>query len=568
MAAGPSIVTKFIADTSGMTGEVDKAASGMTSSLGSFAKKAALTIGGAFVADKVIEFGKASVEAAAADAESQAQLAAALKNTAGATDAQVASAEKFISNLSQQAAIADDDLRPALATLARGFGDTGKAQDALSIATDVAAGTGKDLNTVVAAMSKGALGSTGALSKLGVATKDASGHALSMDQIMANLASTFNGQAAIAADSTAGKMKAAQIAFGEFQEQIGSALLPVIGTLSTFLTGTLIPALSAVADWVTGHKEVIVAAFIGLATTVGGIVVPAFLTWAAAAGAAAIATLTAAAPFIAIGAVIAGVAFLIIHNWDTIVAATQAAWDAVVAAVRAVWDWIVNNWPLLLTIITGPIGAAVALVIQHWDTVKAAATAVWQWVVDKWNAITSAIGGAVSSIGGYMQTIGSWFATVRDAATATYNWVRDKFNAIADAISNVVGTISSAISGVVSAIKAPINALITGWNSIEFRVPTITLPSVDLGPLGSFGGQSFGGWSFDFPNIPHLATGGLLTTDGLVFAHAGEIVAPIDKVPGFGGGPAVIVEHATFESGVDLDLFMDRVAFAIRSRTP
>ena len=68
---------------------------------------------------------------------------------------------------------------------------------------------------------------------------------------------------------------------------------------------------------------------------------------------------------------IAGVAYLIIHNWDTIVAATKAAWDAVVGAVQFVWNWIKDNWPLLLAILTGPIGVAVALIVTHWDTIKA-----------------------------------------------------------------------------------------------------------------------------------------------------------------------------------------------------
>jgi hypothetical protein len=528
MASGPSIVAKFMADTSQMTSQVDKATSSSQTSIGSFAKKAALALGGAFAVDKIVEFGKSSVEAAAADAASQAQLAAALKNTSGATDAQVASAEGFISKLSKSAAIADDDLRPALATLARGFHDTGKAQDALSLATDVAAGTGKDLSTVTDAMAKAANGNTGALGRLGVATKDSSGKALSLDQIMANMAKTFKGQAAAAADSTAGRMKAAQIAFGEFQEQIGSALLPVIATLSTFLTGTLIPALAAIADWISGHLDVIEALGIGLAG-VGAIIlaslVPALIALAGSAAAAAAAMLLAAAPFIAIGAVIAALAFLIIHNWSTIVAATKAAWDAVTGAVRAAFNWIKANWPLLLAVITGPIGAAVLIVMRNWDTIRNGVAAVISWVRTNWPLLVAILTGPIGAA--TLAIIRNW-DTIKQAATAMFTWVRDKFDAIAGAISGVVGTIAGAIGRVVSAIKSPINALISGWNNIEFRVPPISLPHVDLGPLGSFGGQSFGGWSFGFPNIPHLASGAVLTSPTLFLGgEAGrEVVAP------------------------------------------
>ena len=512
-----------------MTGEVDRATSSAGSSLDSFAKNAALAIGGAFVVDKIVDFGKASVEAAAADAEAQAQLATALKNTAGATDAQVASAEDYISKLSKQAAIADDDLRPALATLARGFGDTEDAEKALSIATDVAAGTGKDLSTVTDAMMKAANGNTGALGRLGVATKDASGNALSLDQIMANMADTFKGQASVAAESTAGKMRNAQIQFGEFQEQIGTMLLPVLGQLAGFMTNTLIPALSSVADWISGHSEVIVAALIGIGTVIGVAVIPAFIAWAAAAGAAAVATITAAAPFIAIAAVIAGVAYLIIHNWDTIVAATTAAWDAVVGAVKDVFNWIKDNWPLLLAIITGPIGLAVLAIQRNWDTIKDGATAVWQWVVDKWNAIANGIGAVVSTIGGYIDTIVSAMRKPIQAATDVYQWVHDKFQGIADFFAGLVSTISNTVGSIADAIKNPINAVIRAWNGLEFKIPTIDLPRVHVpGTNVDIGGGSFGGQTIGFPNIPLLAAGGVLTSPTLfVGGEAGtEIVSP------------------------------------------
>ena len=132
MASGPTIVAKFTADTSKLTSEVDGTAGKAGSSMSSMAKGAALAIGGAFVVDKVVDFGKASVEAAAADAEAQAQLAASLKNTTGATDAQVAAAEDYIANLSKSAAITDDELRPALANLALGFKDTEDSTDRAS----------------------------------------------------------------------------------------------------------------------------------------------------------------------------------------------------------------------------------------------------------------------------------------------------------------------------------------------------------------------------------------------------------------------------------------------------
>lgn len=373
--AGPSVLVRFLADTNQLKKATDDTTSDLNSSLGSFAKKAAVAVGGAFAVEKVLEFGKASVDAAAADAQAQAVLAQQLKNSAKASDATIASTEKHIAAMSKQYAVADDDLRPALGNLVRSTGDVAKSQDLLQIALDASAATGKDLNSITLAMGKAADGSTGALAKLGIEVKDAGGKALSADEVFKNMAGTFKGQASTAAEGAAGKMRNAQIQFGEFQEQIGTYLLPVVAKLSTFFTDTLIPAISGLSDWVSKHKDVVLAAFIGFATIVGAVVVPAFLTWAATAAAAAAATLVAAAPFIAIGAVIAAVAFIIIKNWDTIVAATKAAWDFVIGVIRGVWNWVHDNWPLLLAILTGPIGAAVVLITKNWDTIKNGAKA-------------------------------------------------------------------------------------------------------------------------------------------------------------------------------------------------
>lgn len=537
MASGPTITAKFLADTSELTNGIDKATSTASGKMSGFAKTAAVAVGGAFVADKVLDFGKASVEAAAADAEAQSKLAAALKSTAGATDAQVAGAENFISKLSQSAAIADDDLRPALSTLARGFKDTGKAQDALTLATDVAAGTGKDLSTVTEAMMKAANGQTGALGRLGIATKDANGHALSLDEIMGNLATTFKGQASTAANSTAGQMRKAKIAMGEMQETIGAALIPIIGKLAGFLNGTLFPALTSVFGWLMDHKAVIVAAVIGI----GAVVLPLFLSWAVAAGAAAVATIAAAAPFILIGAAVAALAYLIISNWDTIKAATQAAFDLVLGIIQGVWHWISENWPLLLAILTGPIGLAVDFIVQHWDTILNAIKGVWNWLQGTWSSVTGFITGPI-------QSAVDWIAGVPET-------VLGFFRGLVTDIGDVFTDIGSAISG---AFKVAFNAVAGFWNrtvgSIGFTVPS-WVPGV-------------GGKGFSIPDIPTLATGGMITSTGLVFAHAGEVIAPIEKVPGFGGGAAIHIEYATFNDPVDVELLARQLEFALSAGLP
>lgn len=508
MAAGPTIVAKFIADTRQMTNEVDNATTSTGSKISGWAKKAALAVGGAFAVTEVVQFGKASVEAAAADAEAQAKLAQTLKNVTGATDAQVAANEKFIAGLSKQTAIADDDLRPAMDNLVRGFKDTEQAQRALALATDVSAGTGKDLNTVTTAMMKAANGQTGALSKLGIETKNADGSAKSLDQIMQSMSETFRGQAAKSADSAAGKMRAAKIQFGEFQETVGNALLPVLSALASFFMDKLLPALQSVAKWIGDNKELFMALGIGLAA-VGAIIlaslVPAFIAWATAAGAAAIATLAAAAPFIAIGAAVAAVAFLIIKNWDTIVAATKAAWDFVLGVIRGVWDWIKNNWPLLLAILTGPFGVAVLLIVRNWDAIKDGASAVVGWLGRVFSVVADVLSAPFKWAWSVISNVWDW---IKSAASSTKDFMVGVFHGLADAIT--------------APIRIAWNALASVWNSTVGAV-SISIPSWVPG---------LGGKGFDVPDLPHLAAGAVLTRPTLfVGGEAGtELVAPEDML--------------------------------------
>ena len=482
MANGPTIIAKYLADTKELTDKVDDAGNKVGSSMKDMAKKAALAVGAAFAVDKVIEFGKASVEAAAADAEAQEKLATTLRNVTGATDAQVASSEKFISNLSKQTAIADDDLRPAMDNLVRGFKDAGQAQQALALATDISAGTGKDLQSVSVALMKAAEGQTGALGKLGIETKGLDGKTMSLDQIMGSLSQTFKGQAATAADSAAGKMRAAKVQFGEFQEQIGTALLPVLATLADIIVTKVIPALSAVANWIGDNTDGILAVAIAIGVVGAAILVslvPAFILWAANAWIAAAATLAAIAPFVLIGVAVAAVALLIIKNWDTIQDVTATVWNAVLGAVRAVWDWISDNWPLLLAIITGPFGLAVMAVQRNWDTIKQGAADVWTFVRDQFGNLLAFFRDLPGKLAGFM-------GGVADTLTAPF---RSAFSAIARLWNDTVGALS-------------------------FTVPSWV--------------PGLGGKGWEVPNIPTLASGAVLTSPTLfVGGEAGtELVTP------------------------------------------
>jgi len=169
---------------------------------------------------------KQATKAAVEDGKSQGLLAQQLRNTVGATDEAIAANEQYISSLELSANIADDTLRPALATLVRATGDVGRAQELLAISTDVAAGTGRDLGAVAIAVGRAANGQTTALKRLGITVKAGE------DPIKA-LSAAFAGNAEAAANLD--PFQRLQVIFGRIQEQVGVALVPTLQNFANFL---------------------------------------------------------------------------------------------------------------------------------------------------------------------------------------------------------------------------------------------------------------------------------------------------------------------------------------------
>ena len=115
-------------------------------------KKAALPAAAA-IGGLAVVIGDAT-KAAIEDAKAQALLAQAITNNTLAGEANIKVAEAFIEKTMMSAAVADDELRPALASLVQVTGEMTSAQDGLTLALDVAAATGVDLGTATDAIAK------------------------------------------------------------------------------------------------------------------------------------------------------------------------------------------------------------------------------------------------------------------------------------------------------------------------------------------------------------------------------------------------------------------------------
>ena len=186
-------------------------------------------VSAAMVAQQV---GKA-VKAFAEDEAQQKQLALAVQNSTGASNAQVQAIEDTIQSMQFQKAVSDGELRPALSTLVRATGDVTKAQSLLNLALDISAGTGKDLQAVSIALAKAQGGNVTALTRLGVSLDANAVKTKDFDAITRELGYTFKGAADAAANSAEGGFKKLQIAVDELYETVGGKLAPVLSDYAT-----------------------------------------------------------------------------------------------------------------------------------------------------------------------------------------------------------------------------------------------------------------------------------------------------------------------------------------------
>jgi hypothetical protein len=292
---------KLTAATKGAEGNLaglNKTASsiskGMISALGAIGVGFSL----GFIKNEFEQAAKAAVE----DVKSQQLLAIAMENTGKATASTVKEAEESIKKMQLQSSVADDLLRPAFQKLFIATGNVTDSNRYLQIALDTSAATGKDLDSVTQAMAKSLAGQDTALLKLIPSLRG-------VDDPLSELEKTFAGAAEAAADTD--PYQRMNIIFGEMQEQVGMALLPILNEFSDWLATpegqaklqeivdgivAIIEQMILAVEWVEENKDWLVPMVIaiGTVTTAWNLATAAVNTFKAAAGLAAIAGVSTA----------------------------------------------------------------------------------------------------------------------------------------------------------------------------------------------------------------------------------------------------------------------------------
>jgi hypothetical protein len=412
-------------------------------------KKAALPAAAAIGGLAVVAFD--AVKAFMEDDKAAQLLATSLRNTTGATDSQIASVEKFITKTSIAAAVADDELRPALDKLVRGTGDVTKAQDLLSLALDISAGTGKDLGAVSDALSKAFNGNLGPLKKLDPALASLVENGASADEVFAALGETFKGAASTSANTASGKMKSFGIQMDEFKESVGEAVFP--------LAEKLLPALEDLATWITNNTGLVV----GIGVTIAGIATAVLLTNGA------------------------------IAAWNALAALTAIVNSVLAASFTALW--VATGVAIIIAIV-----AALVLLQVKFNIFGKAVDGIKWYFTTMWGVAKSVFGWIVDTITSTVSTVGRVFGTVVDAITAPF---KAAFNGVARLWNNTVGKFSFKVPDWVPGIggkgfEMPDIPMLANGGIVtsptlamigEGRGPEAVIPLSKLGNMG-FGGGS------------------------------------------------------------------------------
>ena len=524
----------------------------------------------------VVNFGKESVTAAAEAEQAMNGVRAVFGDSADEIEA-------FSTKAITSMGISDDAYQAFATTTGGLLKDMGVPLDQTVTMTDELAQRGADLAQVYGvdadqaftALQKGIGGSYRGLKELGISLDknevearamangwvDAGGNvteagkAMAAQQLIMEKTADKAGEFSEHSGEVANQQKILALQFEETKETIGNALLPMVSKLMA----ALVPLLNFTAK----YADILVP----IAGVIGGIVLAmkayqvGQLAWEAATKIATAAqwlwnaAMTANPIGLIVAAIAAVIAIVVLLymkvDWfragvDAAIDGIIAAWNWLLDIIKSVFNWVKDNWPLLLAIITGPIGIAVKLIVDNWDTIKNAVMGVFNWIKTNWPTLlailTGPFGLAVLAISRNWDTITAFFrdlpgkiagflSSLASKITSPFTGAKDTVLAavgkITDWFREFPGKVNSLFSNLANIIKYPFtaafNAIKSLWNStvggFGFTVPS-WVPGV--------GGKGF--------RIPSMATGGIVSrpTIALIGEAGPEAVVPLGSGHGFG----------------------------------
>lgn len=326
------------------------------------------------------------------------------------------------------------DTQTALMNLTAATNDPKKALSEMSVVANLAAAKHislADASTQVAKI----LGGSGArtLAQYGIHMATTGDKTKNAQDALDLLSGKLKGQASASVDSFGGKVTVAKTKLGDWTAEIGQKFGPALTVMGPVLLGVgsimeivkarqLAAAAATEADTVANGQNVIARVAQGVATAA---VTVATGIWTAAQWALNVALSANPIALVILG-IIALIAVIILawKHSETFRTIVIGAFHAVLSAVSATWGWVKSHWPLLLAILTGPVGLAVLWITKHWGQ-----------ITTFFKGVPKALGQAVAGVASFL--------------TAPFI---SAFNTIADAWNNTIGRLHWSVPGWVPGI--------------------------------------------------------------------------------------------------------------------
>ncbi|MCZ7376552.1 phage tail tape measure protein [Micromonospora sp. WMMC250] len=228
--------------------------------------------------------------------------------------------------------------------------------------------------------------------------------------------------------------------------------------------------------------------------------------------------------------------------------------------VAATKIWTVVQTALNVVMMLNPLGLFVLAVLA----IVAGITILWMksaafrdfWIM-VWGGIVAGVTGAVDGILSYWQfmielVVGAalrWWSTMKtvysaigQGAAAAFNWIVSRGTAFVNWVGGLKGRLAVKVSGMwdsmKTAFRSALNWIIGKWNSLGFRLPSVTVA-----------GQTWGGATLSTPDLPYLAGGGTAREAGMayiaergkeaVYLPQGASVQPLGPGDTASGGGAI-----------------------------
>lgn len=222
--------------------------------------------------------------------------------------------------------------------------------------------------------------------------------------------------------------------------------------------------------------------------------------------------------------------------WNTIVEGVKAMWNGMIAVLVTIGTWIYENVITpIVDFFVGLWNGIVDLAKQWWEGLMEIFIPIATWISVNiitpitnffrglWDGIKNMVSEFITAFKNFFTPIATWIKTnVIDRIAGFFTGLWD---GVLSGVKGIISGVKSVMSTIAGLVKAPINGVIDLINGVIDGINKIKVPDWVPG---------LGGESPNFPKIPRLAKGGIVSRSTLIEAgEAGEeAIVPLENNTG------------------------------------